>query len=88
MKGANRMASRIIVRLELIPPAKVELNGLSDEFGMTQVALISRVMEWLTTQDDLIKAIILGHIPKEVQPDVAKLILKRMAKKKAESTST
>jgi hypothetical protein len=40
------MASRIIVRIELTPSAKDALNSLTDKAGMTQVALLSRLVEW------------------------------------------
>ena len=39
------MAARIIVRIELTPNAKSRLNDLTDKAGMTQVAMLSRLVE-------------------------------------------
>lgn len=75
------MASRIIVRIELTPNAKERLNELSDRAGMTQVAMLSRLVEWFANQTELIQAAVMGHYPTEVESDIAKLILKKMASK-------
>jgi hypothetical protein len=72
------MASRIIVRIELTPSAKEALNELTDKAGMTQVALLSRLVEWFSHQTDMIQAAVLGQYPSEIEGDIAKMILKRM----------
>jgi hypothetical protein len=77
MKGP--MASRIILRIELTPSAKEAINNLTDQAGMTQVALLSRLVEWFSHQTDMIQAAVLGQYPSEIQADIAKLILKQMA---------
>jgi hypothetical protein len=76
------MASRIIVRIELTPNAKTHLNELSDKAGMTQVAMLSRLVEWFATQADMVQAAVLGQYPAEIQAEIARLILKRMSAKK------
>ncbi len=73
------MASRIIVRIELTQSAKEALNDLTDKVGMTQVALLSRLVEWFAHQPDMIQAAVLGQYPVELQTDIAKLILKKMS---------
>jgi hypothetical protein len=73
------MASRIIVRIELTPAAKDALNDLTDKAGMTQVALLSRLVEWFAHQSDMIQASVLGQYPSEIEADVAKLIMKKLA---------
>ena len=75
----EHMAARIIVRIELTPAAKDRLNDLSDKAGMTQVAMLSRLVEWFANQPDIIQAAVMGHYPPEIQVDIAKLILKRLA---------
>jgi hypothetical protein len=77
--GQEYMAARIIVRIELTPGAKDRLNDLSDKAGMTQVAMLSRLVEWFANQPDIIQAAVMGHYPPEIQVDIAKLILKRLA---------
>jgi hypothetical protein len=74
--------ARIIVRIELTPRAKSSLNELTDKAGMTQVAMLSRLVEWFANQSDMIQAAVLGQYPLEIQDEIATLILKRMKGKK------
>ena len=74
------MDPRIILRIELTPAAKKRLNAFCDKAGMTQVAILSRMVEWFADQPEAVQRLIVGHIPKEIQQDVAKLMLKNMAK--------
>jgi hypothetical protein len=76
------VAARIIVRIELTPNAKLRLNDLTDKAGMTQVAMLSRLVEWFANQSDMIQAAVLGQYPLEIQGEIARLILKRMQGKK------
>jgi hypothetical protein len=73
------MSRRFIMRIELSAGAKQKLTTLSDRHGMTQVAMMSRLVEWFAGQNELIQAAALGRYPGEIEGDVAKLILKRMA---------
>jgi hypothetical protein len=73
------MARRHIMRIELSGPAKTKVSQLSDYHGMTQVAMMSRIVEWFATQDELIQSAVLGRFPSEIEQDIAKLVLKRMA---------
>jgi hypothetical protein len=66
------------MRIELTGPAKQKLSALSDKHGMTQVAMMSRVVEWFAGQNELVQAAVLGRYPGEIG-DVARLILKRLA---------
>jgi hypothetical protein len=70
------------MRIELTGPAKQKLSNLSDRHGMTQVAMMSRVVEWFATQSEMIQSAVLGRFPQEIEADVAKLVLKRMAGEK------
>jgi len=70
------------MRIELYPDAKQGLTDLCDRLGMTQVAATSRVIEWFTTQSDIVQAAILGLYPKDIRADVADIILKKMAAEK------
>ncbi|HEY7089769.1 MAG TPA: hypothetical protein VH518_16850 [Tepidisphaeraceae bacterium] len=72
------MSKRHIMRIELTGPAKNKLSSLSDRHGMTQVAMMSRLVEWFSRQDDAIQAATIGRYPPEIEGDIAKLILKRM----------
>jgi hypothetical protein len=74
------MGTRIIMRIELTPKAKEHLEQISDRQGMTQVAMLSRVIEWYANQPEVIQRIIVGHIPPEIERDVARLVLRNIAK--------
>ena len=73
------MARRFVIRLELSPPAKRMLSSITERNGMTQVAVMSRLVKWFNAQPDSIQGAILGRYPKDVEPDIAKLILRRIA---------
>ena len=73
------MAERIILRVELTPSAKESFNRVSDTLGMTQVAMLSRVIEWYSQQPELIQRIIVGHVPPQIEQQVARVMLRRMA---------
>ena len=73
------MAQRIILRIELTPNAKEHLNQTSDTLGMTQVAMLSRIVEWFSQQPELIQRIIVGHVPAQIEQQVARVMLRRLA---------
>jgi hypothetical protein len=75
----NSAPRRVIMRIELLPEAKEGLTGLCDRLGMTQIAATSRIIEWFTTQSDVVQAAILGLYPQDIRAEVAEMILKRMA---------
>lgn len=71
-----RMPQMTFARIELTPAAKAKVEEISDHRGMTQFAILSRLVEWFAVQDDKLQAVVMGHYPKEIQADVAKLLLK------------
>ncbi len=75
------MAHRFVIRVELTPAAKRMLSSLSARNGMTQVAIMSRLVKWFNAQPDSLQGAILGRYPDELEADIAKLILRRMAEK-------
>jgi hypothetical protein len=76
------MAARIIVRIELTPEAKSQLSVMCQKAGMTQVSLLSRLVEWFSRQPDIIQAAVMGDYPAEVEAEIAQMLLKHMAGKK------
>lgn len=73
------MSPRHIIRIELSPVAKNRLATLSDKHGMTQVAMMSRLVEWFSSQPEEIQAAVVGRYPSKIAPDIARMLLKRMA---------
>jgi hypothetical protein len=68
---------RIIVRIELTPAAKTGFAKVAERDGRTQIATTSRVVEWFSNQPETIQAAILGQYPKDIEADVARLLLDR-----------
>jgi hypothetical protein len=54
------MRKQVVVRLQLDEPAKQLLDQLCDRRGMTQLAVMSRLVTWFGKQDEVIQASVLG----------------------------
>ena len=76
------MKKRVVFRIQLTLEAKKRLLDISDQLGITQIAITSRIVEWFASQPDLVQAAILGLYPETIRQDVATLILNRMAEGK------
>lgn len=70
------MAQNIVVRLELSGDAKKQLATISKRSGMTQLSVASRLFEWFAKQSELIHGAVLSQYPKEMEPEIASVILK------------
>ena len=70
--------SRIILRIEITPEAKDNLQGITQQSGMTQVAMLSRLVEWFAEQPHTLRSAVLDLYPPEIREDVLKIILKRL----------
>ncbi len=68
------------MRVEITPEAQVRMVGVVDEFGMTQVAAMSRVIEWMAAQDELTQAMVLGVYPGRDRSTAAERAMKKIAK--------
>lgn len=73
------MAKRIIMRIELTPTAKEALQAFADRAGMTQFAITSRLVEWFALTPETIQSAVLKRYPSEIEIDIAKLLLRKMA---------
>jgi hypothetical protein len=84
MAKRTNASNRIIMRIELSPEAKEQFIDFGDSLGMTQVAVASRLVEWLTKQSDVIQAGVLGLYPEDIRAEVPSMLLKHLiAEKKA-----
>jgi hypothetical protein len=71
------MAKRVPYRLELTAPAKQSLAKVSDYYGMTERAMMARIVEWLLRQPEKMQAAVLLTFPPDVKADMIKLLLNR-----------
>jgi hypothetical protein len=69
--------SRVIVRIEIPRDGFIALQKAEGRFGMTQVSVISRMVEWFAAQTDEVQAAILHRLP-NVNP--TKVLLKTLSK--------
>jgi hypothetical protein len=83
MTNSADIQSRVIMRIELLPQAKEHLSELSNRLGMTQVAMTSRLVEWVCQQEDVVQAAILGLYPVDIKSELPSLIFKRLAARKS-----
>jgi hypothetical protein len=75
-------AKRAVIRIQVDIEAKNRLAQLCDKRGMTQIAVLSRVVMWLTRQSDLVQTAILGGLKPADQQALVRLLLKQMADSK------
>ena len=58
---------RVILRIDVTPRAVQEHRKTTEDFGMTQVAVTSRLLMWFVKQPDVIQAKILGIHPESAE---------------------
>ena len=78
---------RAVFRIELSPHAIAALAEIKETVGMTEIAITSKIIEWLADQPDEIRLNILGVFPDLVKEDAATLYLQRLAKTPAAAKS-
>jgi predicted transcriptional regulator len=67
------------MRIQLDADAKEELDRLCDKRGMTQIAVMSRLVGWFVKQDDVIQTAVMASLSEPTLGRLAKQILKRIA---------
>ena len=70
---------RSIVRVQLEEDAKQKLDELCDRRGMTQITVMSRMVNWFVAQDDTIQAVVLGSFSEQTMAGLARTMLKSLA---------
>lgn len=76
------MSDRDIIKIAISPDAKVAIDDVCDRYGMSQIEMASRLYMWFADQDEVVQAAILAILPKEVEVEVAKMVLERVAEGK------
>src|SRR2546422_643729 len=77
--GSEDSQSRSMINIELSPEAQQAVDDACAVAGMKKRELVARVLRWFAGQDEEIRALVLGAIPKSVAPMVAKQLLESMA---------
>lgn len=76
------MQTRNVVRIDLTASAKRKIDQLTADFGMTQVSMLSRLIERFAELPKSVQAALLGLLPKELEPDLADLVLRHLRDRK------
>jgi hypothetical protein len=67
------------MRIQLDSAAKERLEVICKRRGMTQIAVMSRLTDWFSKQDDIIQTDVLQQLSEGALANVAKQMLKRLA---------
>jgi hypothetical protein len=70
---------RSIMRIQLDSSAKDELDKICSKRGMTQIAVMSRLVGWFIRQDDVIQTAVMATLSDQALAQLASQLLKRMA---------
>ena len=67
-----------MINIELSAEAQQAVDDACGRAGMKKRELVARVLRWFAAQDDEIRALVLGSIPKSVAPMVARHLLETL----------
>lgn len=70
-------AKRAVIRIQMDISAKRAIDQISERQGMTQIALLSRVVLWIASQEDLLQASVLELLSDTALTAMAKLEMGR-----------
>ncbi len=74
-------AKRAVIRLQLDVAAKQALDKLCERRGMTQIAVLSRMVKWFVAQDEVVQASVLNLLSEQHLGDLSTILLKRLSSK-------
>jgi len=72
-------AKRAIMRIQLDASAKNELDRLCEKRGMTQIAVMSRLVGWFIRQDEVIQTAVMESLSDSAMSQLARQLLKRLS---------
>jgi hypothetical protein len=75
-------AKRSIMRIQLDTVAKDRLDAICKRRGMTQIAMMSRLVNWFSAQDDYIQTAVLHTLSDGSMATLAKSLLKKISTEK------
>jgi hypothetical protein len=76
-------AKRSIMRIQLDITAKDRLEVICKRRGMTQIAVMSRLVNWFSLQDDYIQTAVLQTLSDASMATLAKSLLKQLSSDKS-----
>jgi hypothetical protein len=79
VKEKRPPAPRGMINIELSPEAQQAVDQACDQTGMKKRELVARVLRWFTSQDEEVRALVLGSIPKSIVPMVTRHLLEKLS---------
>jgi hypothetical protein len=67
------------MRIQLDASAKGDLDKVCEKRGMTQIAVMSRLVGWFVKQDDVIQTAVMSTLSDAAMTQLAKQLLKKLA---------
>ena len=67
-------------QLLITSEAKRVIKQVSNELGMKEIILTSRIYLWFAQQDEVVKKGVLGLLPKGYESELVKLVLERLSR--------
>jgi hypothetical protein len=67
-----------VIRLQLDGAAKEKLDEVCDLRGMTQIAVLSRLVKWFANQDEVVQASVLNLMSEERLGDLSRMMVQSM----------
>jgi len=71
-------AKQAIIRLQLDGAAKEKLDEVCDLRGMTQIAVLSRLVKWFANQDEVVQASVLNLMSEERLGELSRMMVRTM----------
>ena len=72
-------AKRSILRIQLDRGGKEDLARICEQRGMTQISLMSRLVQWFVRQDEAIQLLVLGLLSRELAGPLARRLLEQLS---------
>ena len=74
-------SKRAVIRLQLDVVAKQQLDRLCAKRGMTQIAVLSRLVKWFGRQDEVVQASVLELLSNEMLGSLTDTLHRRLSAK-------
>jgi hypothetical protein len=85
--GTHMKPAGLPIRLYLTPDAKHTIETICDNLGMTQLSLLSRLIDRFAAMPRSAQAALLGLLPPEFEPQIVRLILDHLQDEKSQTPS-
>jgi hypothetical protein len=72
-------AKRSIMRIQLENSSKDRLESICKRRGMTQITVMSRLVDWFAMQDDYVQTAVLATLSDNSMQSLAKTLLKKIS---------